>query len=339
MQSMISESTPEERATRKRYLLATLVTCISVVMVGSVLHVVKLGTLRLADMQNLSSIDASQVKSHIRAAGEEITTHEANETGKANITMYTAETAQALLPKEKWAELDSIVSIPAGSFRMGTSSERADEQNGPEHVVDLPAYRIDKFPVTNAQYARFVAAKSYRVPLHWKGGRIPQGLLEHPVTMVTWSDAVAFCKWENKRLPTEAEYEKAARGTDGRNWPWGNNMDPARLNTYNRIGNTTPVNRYPEGKSPYGVMDMAGNVNEWTSTDFLPYPGSAAPRAMFDPTAGGSTTVQVGKLLYKVLRGGTWKSDPFSTQTFHRNFSLPNYASDFYGFRCAMDAK
>ncbi len=324
----------EEREKRKKYLYATIATCVAIVFVSSALHVVKLGSNRIEEMRSKSTFDLKLVKSRIRASGEEISTHEKNEAG-LDQKGYTVAEADALLSPEQWKMLDTMVVIPAGPFRMGTDMERADPQNGPEHVVDLPAYKIDKYPVTNAQYARFVAATGYRAPLDWKGGKIPLGLKLHPVTMVTWSDANAYAQWARKRLPTEAEWEKAARGTDGRRWPWGNTMEPSRLNTYYTVGSTTPVTKYPQGASPYGLLDMAGNVNEWTSSDFLPYQGTKASLEMFD-VGGGSRTRNIH---FKVLRGGTWRSDPFSTQTFHRNFSLPNYASDFYGFRCASDVK
>lgn len=323
-----------ERDKRKKYLMATLATCIAVVFLGSAIHVVKLGANRIAEMRQKATIDPSQVKAHIRAAGEEIETHEENEEGLGK-KGYTIAGADALLSPQQWKMLDTMIVIPAGPFKMGTNMEQADPQNSPEHVVDLPSYKIDKYLVTNAQYARFVAATGYRAPLSWKDGKIPKGFELHPVTMVTWADANAYAKWAGKRLPTEEEWEKAARGTDGRRWPWGDKMDPSRLNTYYTVGNTTPVTKYTEGASPYGLMDMAGNVSEWTSSDFLPYQGTKASLDLFD-VGGGSRTRNIK---FKVLRGGTWRSDPFSTQSFQRNFSLPNYASDFYGFRCAEDIK
>lgn len=323
-----------ETEKRKKYLLATLATCIAVVFLGGVLHVVKMGENRIVQMRGEATFDPKTVATRIRASGEEIETHEANEAG-LDKRGYTIAEADALLKPEQWKMLDTMVVIPAGPFTMGTDLERADPQNGPAHSVDLPAYKMDKYLVTNAQYARFVAATGYRAPLDWKNGKIPKGMELHPVTMVTWADAKAYAKWAGKRLPSEAEWEKAARGTDGRRWPWGNKMDPARLNTYYTVGSTTPVTKYPNGASPYGLLDMAGNVNEWTSSDFLPYQGSKASLDLFD-VGGGSRTRNIH---YKVLRGGTWRSDPFSTQSFHRNFSLPNYASDFYGFRCAADVK
>ena len=217
---------------------------------------------------------------------------------------------------------------------MGTDLERADEQDKPRHSVTLPAFYLDKFLVTNAQYARFVASTQRRAPLNWKDGRIPQGELLKPVTMVTWNDAADYCAWDHRRLPHEAEYEKAGRGTDGRRWPWGNQMDPTRLNTYYNVGSSTNVMAYPRGASIYGVYDLSGNVAEWSADDLRPYEGSKAPQNF---PSGDGVTATTGS--YKVLRGGSWKGDPFSTSLYHRNFALPNQATDFYGFRCASSAE
>lgn len=240
-----------------------------------------------------------------------------------------------------------MVLIPGGFFIMGTSRNLSDDQDQPEHKVMLPAYRIDKYLVTNAQYARFVTVTEHHPPEHWINGKIPSELNLHPVTMISWHNATSYCTWASKRLPTEAEWEKAARGADGRRWPWGNNMNAAALNTYYNVGSTTPVTRYRGGASPYGVMDMAGNVSQWTAGDFAPYPGSAAQQELFQAKIGvaGSTADRSMKVVdlvttdahYKTMRGGSWKSDPFSTASYHRNYSLPHYASDFYGFRCAQD--
>lgn len=316
-------------------------------MVGGTMHVVRLGASRMDDMRKLATYDVNEEGKRVRAAGEDITLQREHEGGINQAAGYTAAEADSLLSQQDWAEIDSVVTVPAGSFAMGTNIERADAQNHPQHVATLPAYKIDKYPVTNAQYARFVAATGHRPPLNWKNGRIPQGEALRPVTMVDWYDAVAYAKWAGKRLPTEAEYEKAGRGTDGRNWPWGNKMEPERLNTYYNVGAATNVTAYPSGASPYGVMDLSGNVNEWVADDFKPYPGSDAPAELFQGKVGRATSDQdqalkVVELMpvdihYKVLRGGSWKSDPFSTALYHRNFAFPNYASDFFGFRCAQD--
>jgi len=345
--SVPSKAALNGRARRQRYLTATIITCVVLLMIGGTLHVVKIGATRMEDMRRLATYDPKDMNRHIRAAGEDITLHHEHEFGANHVVGYTPVEVEALLPKNKWAELDAMVTISAGSFVMGTNLERADAQDHPQHTVILPAYKIDKYVVTNAQYARFVAATGHRPPINWKNGKIPENELLHPVTLVDWYDAAAYAKWAGKRLPTEAEFEKAGRGTDGRNWPWGNKMEPERLNTYYNVGSASKVDAYPNGASPYGVMGLAGNVDEWTADDFNPYPGSDAPPDLFQGKVGRVTSAQDQALKvvdlvpiqarYKVMRGGSWKGDPFSTALYHRNFALPNYASDFYGFRCAAD--
>ncbi|MBZ0271942.1 formylglycine-generating enzyme family protein, partial [bacterium] len=141
---------------------------------------------------------------------------------------------------------EEMVLIPAGPFRFGPEGKR----------VDLPAYYIDKYPVTNEQYARVFPAHVF-----------PPEEARHPVVKISWEQAMQFARKIGKRLPTEAEWEKAARGTDGRQYPWGNEFAPERCNTFESgMGVTTPVDAYPAGKSPMGVMDMAGNAWEWTAT-------------------------------------------------------------------------
>lgn len=332
-----------DKRRRKRFLVATLVTCVTLAMVGGSIHVMKLGSMRLDEMRGKATYDISEMHKHIRAAGEEVYLQEDNEKAGHRLGSYSEQEAAALLDEAQWRELESMVYVPAGVFLMGSDDPRTNDANRPMHKVRTKAYWIDKYPVTMAQYARFIAANEYRVPLNWKDGRIPRGLAMHPVTMVSWYNARDYCAWAGKRLPTEAEWEHAARGEDGRLWPWGNRMQPENLNTYYTVGHTTPVDAYPRGASPYGVMDMAGNVQEWVADEFAPYPGTQAPDEIFqakdiDPgyTRGSE---EKERLIYFVMRGGSWKSDPFSTYTFHRNYSMPNYASDFFGFRCARDAE
>ncbi|MDX9739768.1 MAG: formylglycine-generating enzyme family protein [Gammaproteobacteria bacterium] len=336
------------RQRRKRYLTATIITCIALAMVGGSLHIVQLGAKRMEEMRGKAGYDVSDMRSRIRAAGEELHRHRIHEEGQVFVASYTVEEAEALLTPEQWGELAMMVTIPAGEFIMGTNRQRGAVQDQPEHRISLPAFRIDKYPVTNAQYARFVAATGHRPPLNWDQGKIRPGSELHPVTMVSWHDATAYALWAGKRLPTEAEWEKAARGPNGKRWPWGDLMDAARLNTYYNVGRTTEVTRYVSGASEYGVMDLAGNVSEWTNDNFRPYPGSDAPPEFFEGKVAVATTpldeaMQVVDLVpvdgsYKVLRGGSWKSDPFSTAAYHRNYSWPHYASDFFGFRTAADA-
>ncbi len=332
---------PADRRRRKRVMVATIVTCIAAAMIGGSLHVMTLGSKRMDEMRAKAGYDPAQMHSHIRAAGEEIQLQAQNEHQGAQQLTYSVAEAQALLPDERWKMLDGMIEIPAGSFLMGTDDPRSNAGNRPQHSVTLRSYRIDKYPVTQAQYARFVAAEHYRPPLNWPDGRIPQGLYLHPVTLVSWNNARDYCTWAGKRLPTEAEWEKAARGDDGRRWPWGNALKNDHLNTYYSVRHTSAVNAYPQGASPYGVMDLAGNVSEWTASIYMPYPGGDAAAADFHPQQldstyhQGSDSVERGE--YRVRRGGSWKSDPFATATYHRNYSRPNYASDFFGFRCAKE--
>lgn len=338
---------PEERARRKRYFAATVVTCVAVIMVASAIHVVEMGANRLESMRSKATYDISEMKQRIRAAGEDIERHRLHEKGQQLQQIYTLTEVDTLIDKDAWQRLDTMVTIPAAEFFMGTDRKMADEQDKPEHRVYLDDYRMDKYLVTNVEYARFVADQGYRPPLDWEKGRPSHEKLTHPVTMVSWNDAKAYCSWAGKRLPTEKEWEKAARGVDGLRWPWGNSMERERLNTYYNVGSTTEVWHYEEGVSPYGLYDMAGNVSQWVEDDFLPYEGSKAPAALFMAKQLVAETtkeraMKVGELVtldlrYKVRRGGSWKSDPFSTSSYHRNFSLPNYASDFFGFRCAAD--
>ncbi len=176
-----------------------------------------------------------------------------------------------------------LVRVPGGEFLMG--SDPAKDKSAlaliqPQHRVHIPEFYIAKTPLTNAQYATFVKGANHSIPGHWKNGEIPSNKENHPVIYVSWHDAITFCKWLSRetgqgfRLPTEAEWEKAARGTDGRMYPWGDKPPRSELcNLTRNIGDTTPVGQYsPKGDSPYGCADMVGNVGEWTSSLFKRYP-------------------------------------------------------------------
>jgi formylglycine-generating enzyme required for sulfatase activity len=175
----------------------------------------------------------------------------------------------------KFLELEMAL-IPAGEFLMGSVSgldQAARTDESPQHSLYLPDYYMAKTPVTQAQYATFVQAAGYRSPTRRENGQPPPDKQDHPVVYVSWDDAVAYCHWLSKttglvyRLPTEAEWEKAARGTDGRIYPWGNQWDGRRCNTpEGGLNDTTPVGTYPDGASPYGLLDMVGNVWEWCAT-------------------------------------------------------------------------
>lgn len=148
--------------------------------------------------------------------------------------------------------------VEAGVFLCGANDEPA----------WLPAFYIDVYPTTNADYARFVAATGHHTPRHWTDGHFPDDLLNHPVVFVTWRDANAYAEWAGKDLPSSQQWEKAARGTRGDTYPWGQQPTPAKCNVReSRLGATTPSDRYHSGVSPYGVYDLCGNVWEWCTTE------------------------------------------------------------------------
>lgn len=245
-----------------------------------------------------------------------------------------------------------MVFVPAGEFQMGCDSTNPSENcntwEQPLHTVYLDAYYIDKYEVTNAQYAEFLNAEGNQeeggdtwldaddpdVRIHESGvWQVDAGYEDHPVIKVTWYGARAYCQWQGKRLPTEAEWEKAARGSsDTRVYPWGNDdPDCSRLNYYDSsagpcVGDTSQVGSYPTGASPYGAMNMAGNVwewvNDWYQSDYYdvsPYSNPPGP-------ASGS---------YKVLRGGGWLIGWTYVRVAYRNVTSPSLSFDDFGFRCA----
>ena len=197
----------------------------------------------------------------------------------------------------------------------------------PEHRVTLPNFFIDRYEITNLQYKRFVEATQSRPPKFWSGGNYLQGQDNFPVTGVNWYEAGHYCRWVGKRLPTEAEWEKAARGTDGREFPWGSEFDPNKANA-GTLGHLVPVGSYPKGVSPYGVYDMAGNVWEWVEDWYLPYPGSEEQNSSFGQKE-------------KVFRGGSYGGSgghyvlPHFFRTAYRSSVPPEEAYLDLGFRCA----
>jgi sulfatase modifying factor 1 len=206
-----------------------------------------------------------------------------------------------------WEKDDKeMVRVPAGKFLSGNKKKE-------KHLAE---FWIDKTLVTNAEYARFVEATGHEPPPHWPGKTPQAEITDHPVVYIFWDDAVAYAKWAKKRLPTQVEWEKAARGTDGRDYPWGNQEPNAELCNFNRnVGGTTPVGNYsPQGDSPYGCVDMSGNVWEWTD--------SWADNGRF-----------------RVLSGGSWGEDNITrllctAQRWH----FPYFETHHYGFRLVVSA-
>lgn len=244
--------------------------------------------------------------------------------------------------------LTDMVLIPGGEFIMGTDSDGANNDQKPAHTVYLDAYYIDKHEVTNAQYEEFIVNGGYKEKEFWtkegwdfiqkykvgsplKYGRNPISTEpDHPVIGVTWYEANAYAKWAGKRLPTEAEWEKAARGTDRRIYPWGNKMDFSKLNYFPHTTKLFSVGSFPKGASPYGIMDMAGSVWEWTADWYdETYYSQSQNKNPKGPDDGK----------YRVLRGGGWNSIRLQLQCPYRYYEKPDNTTYHIGFRCAHDAK
>jgi toxoflavin biosynthesis protein ToxD len=262
-------------------------------------------------------------------------------------------------------QLPAFIEIPAGSFLMGTperelsalakaygGTRESYREESPQHTVALAAFAIAKTPVTNAQYAAFVARADARPPISWHGPQPADVRLDHPVVDVSWEEANAFCTWLNEemknaelrienvvfseafsirnsqfaiRLPTEAEWERAARGVDGRTFPWGDLWDAAKANTRDGgPGSTTAVGAHPPGASPAGCLDMAGNVWEWTTSLDALYP--------YIPGDGREEQRAPGR---RILRGGCYATPPGFARCACRFRLPPNVRNEFLGFRLA----
>jgi toxoflavin biosynthesis protein ToxD len=227
------------------------------------------------------------------------------------------------------------VRVPAGEFLMGSAlakDREASKGELPQHRVNLAEFYIGKFPVTNAQYAVFVRSARYEAPSYWNQEGIPAGEGDHPVVQISWRDARFFCAWLSEatgrsfRLPTEAECEKTARGTDGRIYPWGGRLPTAELCNYDRqVGHTTPVGQYSKNMSPYGALDLAGNVGEWTSSLYWPYP-YRVDDGREDPAAEG----------YRVVRGGAFTLTRWNARCACRLRYAPGFRSGHVGFRVVL---
>jgi len=235
-----------------------------------------------------------------------------------------------------------MVVVPSGEFPMGVPEGDRDggRDEYPRHQVFVDTFYMDTFEVTNGRYLEFVKATGHRVPQNptnptrnlWQGDAITDSLADRPVINVDWYDAEAYCKWAGKRLPTEAEWEKAAKGTSDRRFPWGN-VEPTdkHLNFNQRwIGEKTlmPVGSYEAGKSPFGVYDIVGNVWEWVNDWYDPRYYEKSPEK--NPQGPDTGTM-------KIIRGAGWQNETPAVRIFTRVNSAPTVRNESTGFRCAAD--
>jgi iron(II)-dependent oxidoreductase len=322
------------------------------------------------DALERSSLSGRRLERHAFAFGM-IIQHE-QQHGETMLATHQLRTGDPVLhaeptPPSLGAPVPAEVMVPAGAFTMGTSTEPwALDNERPGHRVELPVYVIDAAPVTNGQYAEFIAAGGYAEPRWWseQGWRhrvdaelvAPQfwrrdadgqwwwrrfGVLEpvrpdEPVVHVCFHEAAAYAAWAGKRLPTEAEWEKAARWDPGsgrtRRYPWGDeDPTPEHANLGQRHLGPAPVGAYPKGASPLRVHQLIGDVWEWTSSGWHPYPGfQMFPYPEYSQVFFGGD--------YRVLRGGSFGTDPAVVRATFRNWDHPIRRQIFSGFRCARDA-
>ncbi len=241
--------------------------------------------------------------------------------------------------------------IPAGEFLMGSDKKTdrlAYRSELPQRHVYLDAYEIDKYEVTNLHYLKYILATGKLPQLDWRydGGNFQESMANHPIMHVSWYDADAYCRWAGKRLPTEAEWEKAARGQDGRLNPWGNQSAGLSRANFGRTGLSGPVrdrperllmypplisvDKYENAVSPYGLYQTIGNVAEWVSDWYdLDYYKSAPDRNPKGPETGSQ----------KAFRGGGWMDSTTTMRVAMRNGTDPNTKINWMGFRCARDAQ
>jgi formylglycine-generating enzyme required for sulfatase activity len=240
--------------------------------------------------------------------------------------------------------LPAFVAIAGGPFEMGTpeaelsglarrygGTRESYREESPRHSVILPAFAIARTPTTNALYGAYVAATGARPPLTWRAPQPPEQLRDHPVVDVSWEEALAFCGWlagqdtAPFRLPSEAEWERAARGLHGRSFPWGEAFDPRLANTREGgRGGTTAAGAYPDGASPDGVYDMAGNVWEWTASLDRPYPYNKGD---------GREAAGPGR---RIMRGGCYANPQGYARCACRFRLPPGTRNEFTGFRLAL---
>lgn len=255
------------------------------------------------------------------------------------------------------------INIPAGDCWIGSDpaqDELALPCEWPPHQLYLPTYQLARVPVTVAQFAAFVETSGYCTTAEQEGNswgvnatgwfaikgatwQRPKGEEDetavkaaHPVTHVSWYDAVAFCRWAGVRLPTEVEWEKAARGTDRRLFPWGNEPPNAQRRNYSlAVGDTTPVGSYPLGVSPYGLLDMAGNVREWTSTLWGPYADLSAYAYPYNSTDGRENAAAPDDIC-RVMHQGSFASTISNVRCAARHGNPPTHCDSVSGFRVAI---
>jgi formylglycine-generating enzyme required for sulfatase activity len=223
-----------------------------------------------------------------------------------------------------------MVLVPAGEFTMG--SEQGDDDEQPIHRVVLDSFYLDTFEVTNGRFAKFVAAIQSEPPWGFADQETPVVQADRPVRWVNWLEATGYCLWAGKRLPTEAEWEKAARGTDGRTYPWGNDPPTAAHAVFGLTEGAetvSPIGHRDPGQSPYGIHDLAGNLYEWVTDwydeEFYTLPPTRNPRG-----PGEGTT--------KVQRGGSYINQPYRLRAAFRTKGDPTEHDPHVGFRCAQDA-
>ncbi len=264
---------------------------------------------------------------------------------------WTPEGKQLAAARAKLPAKDEMVLIPVGWFLMG-SDKKADRlaylPEMPQRKVYLDAYEIDKFEVTTVQFLRFVLATNRPPLIDWRydGGNFQESMASHPVMHISWYDADEYCRWAGKRLPTEAEWEKAARGEDGRIYPWGNQPAGLSRSNFGRGGLSGPVrdrperlmlyppiisvDKYENAVSPYGVFQLAGNVSEWVvdwyDKDYYKTAPEKNPKGPEKGTQRG-------------FRGGGWIDSTPSVRAAQRNGTDPNTKMNWLGFRCARDVR